>query len=60
MCIVIYRYLCPEAYPEVNREFAKSNGIQVFQFGIERCKVRLVVILIIYFFLLSLSMFLKL
>jgi tyrosine-protein phosphatase SIW14 len=38
MCIVIYRYLCPEAYPEVNREFAKSNGIQVFQFGIERCK----------------------
>ncbi|XP_010433092.1 PREDICTED: probable tyrosine-protein phosphatase At1g05000 [Camelina sativa] len=31
-------YLCPEAYPEVNIEFAKSNGIQVFQFGIERCK----------------------
>ncbi|KAF2536943.1 hypothetical protein F2Q68_00020567 [Brassica cretica] len=31
-------YLCPEPYPEVNVEFAKSNGIQVFQFGIERCK----------------------
>ncbi|KAF3563573.1 hypothetical protein DY000_02014169 [Brassica cretica] len=35
-------YLCPEPYPEVNVEFAKSNGIQVFQFGIERCKVRMI------------------
>ncbi|KAG8387055.1 hypothetical protein BUALT_Bualt03G0213500 [Buddleja alternifolia] len=31
-------YLCPEEYPEANLEFLKSNGIQLFQFGIEGCK----------------------
>ncbi|KAK9133196.1 hypothetical protein Scep_012724 [Stephania cephalantha] len=30
--------LCPEAYPEANEEFLKSNGIRLFQFGIEGCK----------------------
>ncbi|KAK6919300.1 Atypical dual-specificity phosphatase Siw14-like [Dillenia turbinata] len=30
--------LCPEPYPEVNMEFLKLNGIQLFQFGIEGCK----------------------
>lgn len=33
------RYLCPEPYPDANVEFLKSNGIQLFQFGIEGCKV---------------------
>ncbi|XP_010543000.1 PREDICTED: probable tyrosine-protein phosphatase At1g05000 isoform X2 [Tarenaya hassleriana] len=28
-------YLCPEPYPEGNMEFLKSNGIRLFQFGIE-------------------------
>ncbi|KAL1212351.1 Tyrosine-protein phosphatase DSP1 [Cardamine amara subsp. amara] len=28
-------YLCPEAYPEINLQFLKSNGIRLFQFGIE-------------------------
>ncbi|KAK6917806.1 Atypical dual-specificity phosphatase Siw14-like [Dillenia turbinata] len=28
-------YLCPEPYPEQNREFLESNGILLFQFGIE-------------------------
>ncbi|KAK7300417.1 hypothetical protein RJT34_11261 [Clitoria ternatea] len=28
-------YLCPEPYPETNMEFLKSNGIKLFQFGIE-------------------------
>ncbi|XP_022771738.1 probable tyrosine-protein phosphatase At1g05000 isoform X2 [Durio zibethinus] len=28
-------YLCPEPYPEANTEFLKSNGIRLFQFGIE-------------------------
>ncbi|KAL8478223.1 hypothetical protein ACS0TY_030209 [Phlomoides rotata] len=31
-------YLCPEPYPDHNVEFLKSNGIQLFQFGIEGCK----------------------
>lgn len=31
-------YLCPEPYPDANVEFLKSNGIQLFQFGIEGCK----------------------
>ncbi|XP_010270051.1 PREDICTED: probable tyrosine-protein phosphatase At1g05000 [Nelumbo nucifera] len=31
-------YLCPEPYPEHNTEFLKSNGIRLFQFGIEGCK----------------------
>ncbi|CAK9182292.1 unnamed protein product [Ilex paraguariensis] len=31
-------YLCPEPYPEANIEFLKSNGIELFQFGIEGCK----------------------
>uniref|UniRef100_A0A5B6YNY1 diphosphoinositol-polyphosphate diphosphatase n=1 Tax=Davidia involucrata TaxID=16924 RepID=A0A5B6YNY1_DAVIN len=30
--------LCPEPYPEPNAEFLKSNGIKLFQFGIEGCK----------------------
>ncbi|GFP79597.1 probable tyrosine-protein phosphatase at1g05000 [Phtheirospermum japonicum] len=28
-------YLCPEPYPDANVDFLKSNGIQLFQFGIE-------------------------
>ncbi|URE14947.1 phosphatase [Musa troglodytarum] len=28
-------YLCPEPYPEVNKEFLESNSIKLFQFGIE-------------------------
>ncbi|KAF7826262.1 putative tyrosine-protein phosphatase DSP4 isoform X1 [Senna tora] len=28
-------YLCPEPYPEANKEFMKSNGIKLYQFGIE-------------------------
>ncbi|XP_058220395.1 tyrosine-protein phosphatase DSP1 [Rhododendron vialii] len=31
-------YLCPEPYPEPNVQFVKSNGIQLFQFGIDGCK----------------------
>jgi tyrosine-protein phosphatase SIW14 len=27
--------LCPEPYPESNLQFLKSNGIRLFQFGIE-------------------------
>lgn len=30
--------LCPEPYPEHNMEFLKSNGIRLFQFGIESNK----------------------
>ncbi|KAL6143952.1 hypothetical protein ACLB2K_054647 [Fragaria x ananassa] len=30
--------LCPEPYPETNVEFLKSNGIKLFQFGIEGYK----------------------
>ncbi|PON84481.1 Protein-tyrosine phosphatase SIW14-like [Trema orientale] len=30
--------LCPEPYPETNMEFLKSNGIRLFQFGIEGYK----------------------
>ncbi|XP_031743181.1 tyrosine-protein phosphatase DSP1 isoform X2 [Cucumis sativus] len=32
--------LCPEPYPEHNMDFLKSNGIRLFQFGIESCKHR--------------------
>ncbi|XP_024008300.1 tyrosine-protein phosphatase DSP2 isoform X5 [Eutrema salsugineum] len=28
-------YLCPEPYPESNIQFLKSNGIKLFQFGID-------------------------
>ncbi|KFK42835.1 hypothetical protein AALP_AA1G045200 [Arabis alpina] len=28
-------YLCPEPYPESSIQFLKSNGIKLFQFGIE-------------------------
>ncbi|CAD5192101.1 tyrosine-protein phosphatase DSP3-like [Musa acuminata AAA Group] len=28
-------YLCPEPYPKVNAEFVRSQGIRLFQFGIE-------------------------
>ncbi|CAN8295595.1 unnamed protein product [Cochlearia groenlandica] len=28
-------YLCPEPYPESNMQFLKSNGIKLFQFGID-------------------------
>lgn len=34
------RYLCPEPYPEPNMDFLKCNGIRLFQFGIDGCKVR--------------------
>jgi tyrosine-protein phosphatase SIW14 len=30
--------LCPEPYPEANKEFINSNGIKLFQFGIEGYK----------------------
>ncbi|XP_015881208.1 probable tyrosine-protein phosphatase DSP4 [Ziziphus jujuba] len=30
--------MCPEPYPEANMEFLKSNGIRLFQFGIEGYK----------------------
>ncbi|KAF3443398.1 hypothetical protein FNV43_RR13080 [Rhamnella rubrinervis] len=30
--------MCPEPYPEANTEFLKSNGIRLFQFGIEGYK----------------------
>nr|AAB91974.1 unknown protein [Arabidopsis thaliana] len=30
--------LCPEPYPENNMQFLKSNGISLFQFGIEGSK----------------------
>uniref|UniRef100_A0A2N9EG72 Tyrosine-protein phosphatase domain-containing protein n=1 Tax=Fagus sylvatica TaxID=28930 RepID=A0A2N9EG72_FAGSY len=32
--------LCPEPYPEANKEFINSNGIKLFQFGIEGYKLR--------------------
>ncbi|KAM0871428.1 hypothetical protein ACQ4PT_039386 [Festuca glaucescens] len=28
-------YLCPEPYPETNKEFLAKNGIKLYQFGIE-------------------------
>ncbi|KAM1005227.1 hypothetical protein ACFX2C_005336 [Malus domestica] len=28
-------YLCPEPYPEDNKEFLRANGIRLFQFGID-------------------------
>ncbi|CAM8888903.1 unnamed protein product [Rhodiola kirilowii] len=31
-------YLCPEPYPVENSQFLESNGIQLFQFGIEGTK----------------------
>ncbi|PIA60993.1 hypothetical protein AQUCO_00300484v1 [Aquilegia coerulea] len=31
-------YLCPEPYSETNVEFLNSNGIHLFQFGIDGCK----------------------
>ncbi|CAA6661390.1 unnamed protein product [Spirodela intermedia] len=31
-------YLCPEPYPEANLQFLLSNGIKLFQFGLESCK----------------------
>ncbi|RAL41945.1 hypothetical protein DM860_009127 [Cuscuta australis] len=31
-------YLCPEPYPEENREFLRLNKIKLFQFGIEGTK----------------------
>ncbi|OMO84708.1 Protein-tyrosine phosphatase, SIW14-like protein [Corchorus olitorius] len=31
-------YLCPEPYPDANNGFLKSNGIKLFQFGIESYK----------------------
>ncbi|PKA50646.1 putative tyrosine-protein phosphatase [Apostasia shenzhenica] len=30
--------LCPEPYPEANTEFLRSNGIRLFQFGIDGAK----------------------
>ncbi|KAG2241476.1 hypothetical protein Bca52824_096539 [Brassica carinata] len=37
-------YLCPEPYPESNIQFLKSNGITLFQFGIEGNKEPFVII----------------
>ncbi|XP_013697110.2 tyrosine-protein phosphatase DSP1-like [Brassica napus] len=37
-------YLCPEPYPESNVQFLKSNGITLFQFGIEGNKEPFVII----------------
>ncbi|KAI4371163.1 hypothetical protein MLD38_019429 [Melastoma candidum] len=31
-------YLCPEEYPEANKEFLTANGISLFQFGIDGYK----------------------
>lgn len=31
-------YLCPEPYPEANKEFLDSNGIRLFQFSIDGSK----------------------
>lgn len=31
-------YLCPEPYPEANREFAQSHGINLYHLGIEGYK----------------------
>ncbi|PKU61462.1 tyrosine-protein phosphatase DSP1-like isoform X1 [Dendrobium catenatum] len=39
---VLFRCLCPEPYPEANWEFLRSNGIRLFQLGIEGGKVLLV------------------
>lgn len=33
------RCLCPEPYPETTAEFLKANGIRLYQFGIDGCKV---------------------
>lgn len=33
------RCLCPEPYPESTAEFLKANGIRLYQFGIDGCKV---------------------
>ncbi|KAF5474889.1 hypothetical protein F2P56_006742 [Juglans regia] len=30
--------LCPETYPQANNEFLKTNGIKLFQLGIDGCK----------------------
>ncbi|KAM7268928.1 hypothetical protein ACFE04_011094 [Oxalis oulophora] len=30
-----HTYLCPEPYPDENKEFVRSNNIRVLQFGIE-------------------------
>lgn len=31
--------LCPEPYPESTADFLKANGIKLYQFGIDSCKV---------------------
>ncbi|KAK6134692.1 hypothetical protein DH2020_031617 [Rehmannia glutinosa] len=38
LCLRSIVYLCPEPYPDANVEFLRSNGIQLFQFGIEGYK----------------------
>jgi hypothetical protein len=35
----VLRYLCPEPYPETNKEFLAKSGIKLYQFGIEGRKV---------------------
>ncbi len=40
MTLVVARYLCPEPYPEANKEFMEKNGITIFHFGIEGNKVK--------------------
>jgi hypothetical protein len=36
---LVLRYLCPEPYPETNKEFLAKSGIKLYQFGIEGRKV---------------------
>ncbi|WOL20258.1 putative tyrosine-protein phosphatase [Canna indica] len=35
---LVFRYLCPEPYPEANKLFMESSGIRLFHFGMEGCK----------------------
>jgi len=46
MCIYVSfcgRCLCPEPYPEATAEFLNANGIRLYQFGIDGCKVCLTI-----------------
>jgi hypothetical protein len=38
-CSFLRRCLCPEPYPEATAEFLNANGIRLYQFGIDGCKV---------------------
>jgi len=41
------RCLCPEPYPETTSEFLKDNGIRLYQFGIDGCKVCIIPFVIV-------------